>query len=154
MGGLFAFEQDGCYPLRRIPMIMRFNLDECGIKLPLSAWVLLSRDEREMLISLPCVTNDDKASYRQRIIDLLQAHADNPDADIAFVAVDEHPVWRNRSIVPDQVSAQLRELGLPIPSIEQWRALRDLERFALVKLTRSGHKNANLIQALAEFGLT
>ena len=56
MQGLFEFEQDGRYPLRRIPMIMRFNLDTCGIKISLTAWITLSRDEREELVALPCTS--------------------------------------------------------------------------------------------------
>jgi hypothetical protein len=47
----------------------------------------------------------------------------------------------------------LAELSLPVPTHEQWAGLSDLQRFALTKLTRSGHKNANLLPALKEFGL-
>lgn len=153
MQGLFEFEQDGRYPLRRIPMIMRFNLDTCGIRISLTAWITLSRDEREELVALPCVSDEERQTYRERITALLAAHADNPDAVIETVEIDPSPAWRELHTVPDVVTQGLAELSLPVPTHEQWTGLSDLQRFALTKLTRSGHKNANLLPALKEFGL-
>ncbi|MFC7287657.1 nitrate reductase associated protein [Herminiimonas glaciei] len=153
MQGLFEFEQDGRYPLRRIPMVMRFNLDACGIKISLTAWITLSRDEREELVALPCGTAEQQQAYRERMAALLAPHADNPDALIEMVEIDSAPAWREISDVPPSVKDGLTELALPVPTSEQWAALSDLQRFALVKLTRSGHKNANLLPALKEFGL-
>jgi hypothetical protein len=153
MRDLFNFEQDGRYPLRRIPMIMRFKLDACGIKLPLIAWALLSREQRERLVDSPCTSDEEKLRYREQLAHMLQAHTDNPDAVVEFVPVEALPVWRDVSIVPPQIADQLKELALPVPTLEQWQGLTDLQRFALVKLTRSGHKNANLLPALREFGL-
>jgi len=65
----------------------------------------------------------------------------------------KNPAWREVSAVPTQVVEQLNELSLPVPTAAQWQGLQDLQRFALIKLTRSGHKNANLLPALQEFGL-
>jgi hypothetical protein len=39
------------------------------------------------------------------------------------------------------------------PTDDQWRALTTLERYALVKLTRDRHENANFGPALREFGV-
>ena len=153
MQGLFEFEQDGRYPLRRIPMIMRFNLDACGIRISLTAWITLSREEREELVALPCATEEERQAYRARLTALLAPHADNPDAVMEMVAIDPSPAWQGRHAVPDAVAQGLNELLLPIPTPEQWAGLSDLQRFALTKLTRSGHKNANLLPALKEFGL-
>ena len=36
---------------------------------------------------------------------------------------------------------------------EQWAALAPLQRFALYKLTRPGHKNENFLPAMREFTL-
>jgi len=36
---------------------------------------------------------------------------------------------------------------------EAWRSLGDLQRYALVKLTRDKHENANFAPALVEFGI-
>lgn len=153
MRDLFNFEQDGRYPLRRIPMVMRFKLDACGIKLPLIAWALLSREQRERLVDLPCTSTEEKQRFAEQIAQMLQIHADNPDAVLEFVAVEPLPPWRDVSVVPPQAVEQMLLLGLPVPTPDQWRGLTDLQRFALVKLTRSGHKNANLLPALREFGL-
>jgi hypothetical protein len=153
MRDLFNFEQDGRYPLRRIPMIMRFKLDACGVKLPLIAWAQLSREQRERLVDLPCRSDEEKHRYRELIAQMLEAHADNPDAAIEFVPVEASPPWRDTSAVPQQVIDQLTELHLPVPTLAQWHALSDLQRFTVLKLTRAGHKNANLLPALREFGL-
>ncbi|HEX2603148.1 MAG TPA: nitrate reductase associated protein [Oxalicibacterium sp.] len=153
MRGLFEFEQDGRYPLRRIPMVMRFKLDACGIKLPLIAWAQLSREQRERLVDLPCTSNEEKHRYRELIAQMLEAHADNPDAAIQLVPVGPFPLWRDTSSVPQQIVDHLKEIGLPAPTIAQWQSLNDLQRFALLKLTRAGHQNANLLPALREFHL-
>jgi len=153
MQGLFNYELDGRYPLRRIPMIMRFNLDACGIKLPLEAWVLLTRDQRETLVGLPCATAEEKQAYRAKIQNMMAPHKDQTDAAIAFVDVEDDPNWSDTSDVQEQVIEQLNELSLPVPSLAQWQGLQDLQRFAIIKLTRSGHKNGNLLPALQEFGL-
>lgn len=153
MIGLFDFEQDGRYPLRRIPMIMRFNLDACGIKISLTAWITLSRDERERLISMPCVSAAEMAAYRDSLIAMLAPHADNPDAAIEWVEIESLPAWKDKRFIPETVQATLAELNLPQLDVALWSGLTDLQRFALLKLTRSGHKNANLLPALKEFSL-
>lgn len=152
MRGLFEFEQDGRYPLRRIPMIMRSNLDVCGIKISLAAWITLNRTERECLVAMPCASEAERNIYRETLIRMLQPHADNPDAALEFVDVqvmdDTEP-----QVLPAAMIASLMALGLPVPTLMQWSQLNDLQRFALLKLTRSGHKNTNLLPAMKEFGL-
>jgi hypothetical protein len=44
-------------------------------------------------------------------------------------------------------------LGVQAPSSEQWLGLSALQRFVLLKLSRPGSDNRNLIPALREFGL-
>lgn len=150
---LFNFEQDGRYPLRRIPMIMRFNLDACGIRISLAGWITLSRAEREELVALPCASDTERKIFRTRLAEMLAPHADNPDTVIEHVDIDASPAWKNTHAVPQAVIDTLNELSLPNVTLAQWTALNDLQRFALIKLTRSGHKNANLLPALKEFGL-
>jgi hypothetical protein len=36
---------------------------------------------------------------------------------------------------------------------QQWEKLTPLQRFALIKLSRSGHENKNFPKAMAEFNL-
>ncbi len=45
-------------------------------------------------------------------------------------------------------------IGVASPTHAEWRALSDLQRFTLTKLTRAGHDNENFFPALVEFGLT
>ncbi|HWU99240.1 MAG TPA: nitrate reductase associated protein [Oxalicibacterium sp.] len=153
MMALFDFEQDGRYPLRRIPMIMRFNLDACGMRISLTGWITLSRDEREELVMLPCASEPERAAFRARLAQMLDPHADNPDAVIEHVDIDPCPAWKSMQAIPQSVIDTLNDLSLPGMTLSQWTALNDLQRFALIKLTRSGHKNANLQPALKEFGL-
>jgi hypothetical protein len=153
MMALFDFEQDGRYPLRRIPMIMRFNLDACGIRISLTGWITLSRAEREELVALPCASDMERTVFRTRLADMFAPHADNPDTVVEHVDIDASPTWKNTQAIPQSVVDTLKELSLPAMTSTQWAALKDLQRFALIKLTRSGHKNANLLPALKEFGL-
>lgn len=153
MLGLFDFELDERYPLRRIPMIMRFNLDACGIRISLTAWIMLSREEREQLVATPCSSAAEQYAYRERLATLLAAHAGNPDAVVESVEIEAAPAWKNGALIPQAMMDSLAELALPVPSIAQWSALDELQRFSLIKLTRSGHKNANLQPAMREFGL-
>jgi len=153
MQGLFEFEQHDRYPLRRIPMIMRFNLDACGVKIALTAWITLSHDEREELLVMPCASETEKDLYRTRLAAMLAQHADNPGAVIEFVEIEAAPAWMDSATLPQNMNESLEELGLPLPNLTLWAALNDLQRFALIKLTRSGHKNANLLPAMKEFGL-
>lgn len=153
MMALFDFEQDGRYPLRRIPMIMRFNLDACGIRISLTGWITLSRAEREELVTLPCISDGERITFRARLQEMFAPHADNPDAIVERVDIDASPAWKKTDVIPQTVLETLQELSLPKMELSQWVAMNDLQRFALIKLTRAGHKNANLQPALKEFGL-
>lgn len=134
-------------------MTIRFNLDGCGIRISLTAWVMLSRTEREELVAMSCRSDAERAAFRLRLANMLSPHAGNPDAAIEYVEIDAHPIWQELQAVPQSVIDTLNELSLPLLTLPQWKSLNDLQRFAMIKLTRSGHKNANLLPALKEFGL-
>ena len=150
---LFQFEEDGRYALRRIPMIVRFNLDAIGIRFDFPGWAALSREERQELVDMPCELDEQKALYRQRLIEMLKPHADKPDLGLENIAVEPEPLWRSPTVPADVVDT-LSEMDLTIPTDLHWQELNDLQRFVLIKLTRRGRKNANLPAALEEFGLT
>jgi hypothetical protein len=59
--------------------------------------------------------------------------------------------WKSES-VPERVFVRDGEMGVVITQ-DQWAALVPLQRFALVKLVRSGHEGHNFRPALEEFGL-
>jgi hypothetical protein len=66
------------------------------------------------------------------------------DGDVASVT---------RTEIPLSVITQFTQCSLPAPGSSQWIALSDLQRFALIKLSREGHKNEHFLPAVEEFGL-
>jgi hypothetical protein len=55
--------------------------------------------------------------------------------------------------MPEVVVKKVEELQLRLNGKTHWNELAPLQRFALVKLTRGGHENANFLPALREFGM-
>lgn len=153
MEGLFDFEQDGRYPLRRIPMRVRFNLDTCGLRVSLAAWALLNREQREQLLALPAGSAAEQQKFRELLAAMLKPYADKPEAAIEQTLIDTAPAWQQTTVAPSEMLAHLSESDLSIPTLDQWQNLSDLQRFALIKLTRRGHRNTNLLPALLEFGI-
>lgn len=150
---LFDFEQNGGYPLRRIPMIMRMKLDVCGLRISLAAWQALRRDERETLVAMPFASDEEREAFRARLVAMLAPYADDPEKAVEQVDIDPSPAWQQEKTVPQDVIDTLNALSLPAITQAQWASLSVLQRFALSKLTRPGHKNAKLLPALREFGL-
>jgi len=61
----FLFETDFMEEnIRCIPMIVRFKLDTCGIKLKLKEWSKMTVEERENLVTLPCRTPEQTDMYK------------------------------------------------------------------------------------------
>lgn len=150
MENLFQFEQDKYYALRRIPMAIRRKLDLCGVKLTIRDWSKFSRPDREQLLAMPCDDDAQIAAFGLRLKSLIEACGG--DSALA-VPIDPEPAWKITSTIPAAVCARIVEQSLPAPTLEQWAALSELQRFALTKLTREGHDNKNLPHALQEFGL-
>jgi len=146
----FAFESDFVVSLRCIPMIVRYKLDTCGIKLKLPEWVKLSLAEKDELATRPCCTAADIVAYRTYLSRLVQDHCGHPASELG--AVDA--VWDHLSNVPDDIQQKAREWHRPPLTLQQWIDLDTLQRFALVKLSRSGHEGRNFPRALDEFGLS
>lgn len=146
----FEFEADHVRSLRCIPMIVRFKLDQCGLKLSLKAWNLLDDSVRGRLVVLPTTTPTDTARYRDFAVAALEA-AGQP---VVAVEVEPLPAWMNRSAVPDPVARKARALALDEPEPALWSRLDPLQRFALTRLTRGSNENSRFLPALKEFGLT
>ncbi|GAB6853392.1 nitrate reductase associated protein [Asaia astilbis] len=146
----FDFEQDFAGTLRCIPMRVRLKLDLCAIKLSLRQWSQLTSDERKELLHRACETAAEQKLYHEQLMDLIVARCDEPPRTLK--QNDDH-LWRNTELVPDCVLSQAKLDAVIAPSLDQWRALHALQRFALVKLARSKHENENYVPALIEFGL-
>lgn len=146
---LFQFESDFAETLRCIPMQVRFKLDTCGVKLKLAHWNQLVYAERRQLIEQPCTTPDEIEHYRTTLRQLVEAHGGDRPADLP---VAETPAWNDLTTLPDSVQAQAQSHGVSL-TLDQWGSLTPLQRFALIKLSRSNHENHNFIPALKEFKL-
>ncbi len=147
----FRFEEDFMEDgIRCIPMIVRLKLDLSGVKLKLAEWCRFSVDERSMFADLPCVTEEECRRYKQLLVAAVQKYTGMMPS---FIPVVLAPVWTDTGMIYQPVNDQAAIYNRYI-MLSEWRALTDLQRFALVKLCRPGHENKNFIKAMNEFALT
>lgn len=146
----FKFEEDFVEEhIRCIPMVVRFKLDACGVKLKLKEWSHMHEEERRNLSEYPCGTAEEIRAYRSYVKTVILFRTENEAQDLA---IEKEPSWADRGRVPDSVREKLAALHLSLGT-GQWEQLNDLQRFVLVKLSRPGHENRNFPFALKEFGL-
>ncbi|GAB4243066.1 MAG: nitrate reductase associated protein [Elainellaceae cyanobacterium] len=147
MTQFFQFEADFVDSLRCIPMQVRLKLDTCGVKLKLPHWHQFTPEERQMLVSQPCETEPEVQAYRDLLRQLVQAHTGEFPSDLA---IDPQPAWLDADHIPDTVQAKSQEVAVNLTP-DQWANLSPLQRFALIKLSRSQHENKNFLPAIKEF---
>lgn len=146
----FKFEEDFVEEnVRCIPMIVRFKLDACGVKLKLAEWSKFTPSERTLLATALCDTEDEVVRYRDQLRLLVWQRT---GSEATPLSIDEDPLWSILSRIPDMLLAKLQELGARI-SLYQWQNLSDLQRFALIKLSAANHEQKNFPTALKEFNL-
>jgi hypothetical protein len=143
----FQFESDFVESLRCIPMAVRYKLDTCGIKLKLEQWNRFSEEDRQLLVVGACDTSEETAFYRQALSDLIWQRTQTVASDLP---VEAHPDWMEEGHIPLSVLEKAESIGVSL-NVEQWRSLTPLQRFALIKLSRSSHENRNFGPALKEF---
>lgn len=147
----FDFERDFMEDnIRCIPMIVRFKLDACGIKLKLREWSKMDHAERESLAVLPIDGDKDLSIYRNYVEQAIMRNTG--ESPTLLPRNQQDLLWNDATQIPGAVLDKLRELNQEI-TIEQWKSLGVLKRYALLKLTRPGHENKNFPKALREFGL-
>ncbi|MFB2937416.1 nitrate reductase associated protein [Aerosakkonemataceae cyanobacterium BLCC-F154] len=145
----FQFESDFVNSLRCIPMVVRYKLDTCGVKLKLSHWNYFNLAEREALVDLPCSTPNEIKTYREFLQELVTKQTGSPASELP---TEEHPAWMDDKIIPADVLGKAQEERVNI-TVEQWANLSPLQRFALIKLSRPSHENNNFLPAIREFEL-
>lgn len=146
----FDFEADFVEDnIRCIPMIVRYKLDACGIKLKLSEWSKMNSYEREMLTLAPCNSDIQITRYRKYLEHLVFYRTGQSATPLPPVV---NPSWSVLSMLPAVLEERLKETGHTL-SLKQWQRLEVLQRFALVKLCSSGHEHKNFSKALKEFNL-
>lgn len=131
-------------------MAVRFKLDRCGIKLSLRQWSGLTADDRRGLLLAPCHTAAEMDAYRAGLLALV---AERTHSQAQPLAAPPEALWEQASRTPAAIRAFAGEVGVPAPSDEDWARLTQLQRFALLKLSRDNHDNINFIPALKEWGL-
>ena len=147
MSEFFQFEMDFASSLRCIPMQVRYKLDLCGIKLKLPQWNQFSAENRQKLLDLPCQTSDQVQIYRETLQKLVQEATGEIATDLP---VEADPEWENDAQIPDSVGEKASKMQVVL-TVEQWAKLTPIQRFALIKLSRSSHENRNFMPALEEF---
>ncbi len=145
----FEFEADFVESLRCIPLGVRYKLDTCGIKLKLDHWHRLTPAERSSLVTLPCDTPETIAHYGSYLQGLVTHYTDEPAKTLT---IEENPPWLNTQEIPVLVLEKANAVGRSL-SLENWSTLTPLQRFALIKLSRSSHENRNFLPAIQEFGI-
>jgi hypothetical protein len=145
----FKFEADFVNSLRCIPMVVRYKLDTCGIKLKLSHWNHFNLAEREALVDLSCTTASEIKTYQEFLQELVIKQTSAPASELPIEAI---PAWMDGKNIPSDVLEKAQEEGVNI-TIEQWENLSPVQRFALIKLSRSSHENNNFLPAMKEFQL-
>jgi hypothetical protein len=147
----FRFEEDFVEEnIRCIPMIVRFKLDACGIKLKLAEWSKMDPQDREHLAVAACESPEEIADYRDKLVRLIFERTGNTATPIP---VPDSPAWSRTDEIPYTIGEKLRESSLHLP-LAAWQQLTTLQRFALLKLSYPGHENKNFPRAMAEFGFS
>jgi hypothetical protein len=146
----FKFEEEFIEEdVRCIPMIARFKLDACRIKLRLAEWSRMTVGERTKLAESPCTTREEIMVYREYVQQVVRMHSGQEASELR---VDDSPSWAMITEIPALFQERLKEASVSV-SLCQWQRLRTLQRFALMKLSSGGHESKNFFRALKEFNL-
>ena len=87
----FKFEEDFIEEnVRCIPMIVRFKLDTCGIKLKLTEWSKMTVAERIQLADAPCCTDEQIMTYGKYVRQVVRLHSGQEASELR---VDASPSW-------------------------------------------------------------
>ena len=149
MDHFFQFEQEFAESLHCIPMIVRLKLDTCGVKLKLMHWNQFTPEEKKVLINMACETPEEAKLYRNFLQTLVTQKTGNPAQNLP---IDHNPPWLDHQQIPLKIQEKAADFNKEI-TLDQWQKLTPLQRFALIKLSRTSHENSNFYPALEEFDL-
>ncbi len=135
--------------LSYIPMAVRLKLDKCGVKISLDQWHRLPLPNREYFLRGRCDTDSEITAYRRALCNVIKSMTGE---EPRFIDTGTNPPWNDPDL-PNTVRRKALELGFAVPTPTKWRSLTELQRFALVKLSRDGNHHRNLVPALQEFAL-
>lgn len=130
-------------------MIVRYKLDTCGVKLKLNHWHEFNKEEKDSLVHKPCKTAQEIKEYADYLQELVKEKTGEYAKNLE---IESNPQWSNIEEIPEQVIKKAEEFNFQL-TLSQWQNLDDLQRFVLIKLSKSGHENRNFLPALKEFKL-
>ena len=141
----FYFEDDFIRDLRCIPLCVRRKLDLIGIKLKLTHWLDFNLNEKTKIVNWP----DTKNELLDLKIFLKKITFNSKYGEAKEIERSINQPWQDKNKIPEQVLNAAIERGIKI-SIEKWRNLNELDRFAFCKLIRPSHEHQNLDKAFDE----
>ncbi|ALK31895.1 nitrate reductase associated protein [Burkholderia plantarii] len=152
---LFGFEVESSEDFTFIPMIVRFHLDRCALRISLDQWQRLPLEDRRLLARFPVVVGareQDAAQpdFASALAQMLRTHA---AGEAGRIEPETAPAWRDTATIPAALAAQCALAGLPAPDAAAWAALGPFERYVLAKLSRKPKLNHDFLPAMREFGL-
>ncbi len=148
---LFDFEADYAKSLCCMPMIVRYKLDACRIKLSLQHWQRFDLATRRLLIMTEGVDGPgEQRRYRHLLIHAIVHQAKAQPVKMPARQTDTD--W-DGALLPERVHRSALDKGITLNGFRSWADLGALQRFTLFKLTRPGHENRNFRLALEEFDL-
>jgi hypothetical protein len=152
---LFGFEVESSEDFTFIPMIVRFHLDRCALRISLDQWQRLPLEDRRLLARFPVVIEaqgQDAAQpdFASALAEMLSTHA---AGEAERIEPEAAPAWGDTTTVPAALAAQCALAGLPAPDAAAWAALGAFERYVLAKLSRKPKLNHDFLPAMREFGL-
>lgn len=137
---LFVFESDLANSFRRVPMAIRYKLDRCGVHLTLKMWQQLPKSTRRELLLRVADSPREKASFIAWLKELVRASGETDELPHDPSGLDGP--WAQMTTVPQTVREQMLRVCPDLDlDVSSWRSLSELERYALVKLSRPGHAN-------------
>ena len=143
----FQFEAEIYESLSCVPMQARRKLDAVGIKIGLAQWQQLGRGERLMICHAPANSPEECAALRVFINEATMERAGSAPKELP------EEVRRGANppkSPPERLVAHVRALGRSLTQ-DNWNALDEDERYALMKLGDVERPSHNLPAAVAEF---
>ena len=129
-------------------MSLRLMLDEAAIKLHLKTWNQFSADEQWDVALHRVETPDQRALFTQRVSELIVGKTHQLISQLE--PLKRPAPWEITGAIPPEIMGRAKILGEEIDPLS-WKNFHTQERFALVKLAKSGHDSNNFLPALREF---
>jgi hypothetical protein len=111
-------------------------------------WCGLPAAVRQGLFDMPCEGPHEILRMRRYLESTFDAFQLGPPAPLQA----DCEAWNANSRVPAALVSAMNAMGLPRPARAAWSGLSNLQRFALIELSREGRAR-KLQAALEEFGL-